>query len=102
MSDNLFGINEVFWESSMNKHVYALWLMSHDHKLTVDINGHPKEVILQNPQRFADLIVQELCSLMAQCQDDVTNNADVTENNWGYADQLQGWIDCFQEHFEKK
>lgn len=52
-------------------------------------------------EKFADLIVLEMCSLMEQCQDDC-DTGDASETNWGYISQLQDWIDRFKRHFNIK
>ena len=49
-------------------------------------------------EKFAKLIVLEMCSLMEQCQDDC-DTGDASETNWGYISQLQDWIDRFKRHF---
>lgn len=52
-------------------------------------------------ERFAELIVQEMCDMMRQCQDDC-DTGDASETNWGYISQLQDWIDRFEKHFGVK
>lgn len=49
-------------------------------------------------EKFAELIVKEMCGMIEQCQYDCDTGIDA-ETNWGYISQLQDWIDRFKEHF---
>ena len=55
-------------------------------------------VTKEDMEKFAELIVREMCGMMEQAQDDC-DTGDPTETNWGYISQLQDWIDRFKEHF---
>lgn len=49
-------------------------------------------------EKFAELIVLEMCGMMEQAQNDC-DTGDATETNRGYISQLQDWIDRFKQHF---
>ncbi len=49
-------------------------------------------------QKFAELIVKEMCGMMEQCADDCSAG-DPSEVSWEYISLLQYWIDTFKCHF---
>lgn len=61
-------------------------------------NGYMENTPYPEIEKFAELIVLELCRMMEQCQNDC-DTGDASETNWGYISQLQDWIDRFKRHF---
>lgn len=51
-----------------------------------------------NREKFAELIIKEMCGMMEQCQDDISSD-EPSEVNWGYVSQLGDWIERFKKHF---
>jgi len=55
----------------------------------------------QDMEKFADLIVQEMCSMMEQCEDDVYHCYEPGEQS-NYTAWLYDWQTRFKEHFGVK
>lgn len=94
----------------MNKRIEELVKQATTRERVVGLNPYTFESELKEPpmfcdvfskEKFAELIVLEMCDMMSQCADDCIME-DASETNWGYISQLQDWIDCFKEHFEIK
>ena len=52
-------------------------------------------------EKFAELIVKEMCNVLEQGQDDADMNT-ASETNWAYINVLEDWITRLKEHFGVK
>lgn len=65
---------------------------------SIGLSGPNFYISNQELERFAELIVKEMCDMMEQCQDDISSD-EPSEVNWGYVSQLGDWIERFKKHF---
>ena len=52
-------------------------------------------------EKFAELIVREMCNVLEKGQDDADMNT-ASETNWAYINVLEDWITRLKEHFGVK
>ncbi len=52
-----------------------------------------------NKEKFAELIVQEMCSIMEQAEDDAYHCFEPSERPTEYIEWLRDWQERFAKHF---
>ena len=84
----------------MNENIKNLW----DTALEEFSKEHQfATIMLPAPlrEKFAELIVKEMCNVLEQGQDDADMNT-ASETNWAYINVLEDWITRLKEHFGVK
>ena len=84
----------------MNENIKNLW----DAALEEFSKQHQfATIMLPAPlrEKFAELIVKEMCNVLEQGQDDADMNT-ASETNWAYINVLEDWITRLKEHFGVK
>lgn len=54
--------------------------------------------ISHEEQKFAELIIADICDILKQAQDDCIHE-NAADTNWGYISILEDWVERFNEHF---
>lgn len=82
----------------MKERIQELLVEAHRQTKGGIYNGHPSEW----SEKFAELIVREMCGLMEQTEDDCYHCFDASERPTEYIEWLRHWQERFEKHFGVK